>query len=290
MRQNNLVEAKQDFTKAIEIDNRKFSGYIGLGDVYRAYRDFKQAIKNYSIVIEQEEHLMEIIGLKRVICYMELKNYKSAQEDIEKILKINSKNSEALYFSGLIARAAKDLKKAVLILEEVVNANNNETITLKALHEIALIRIEERDIYQAYYTLDRLESIPKSIGYLYKAKQFLEGAISIMKKKYKEGLNYLDELVSDEELHEQLRPLVLSYRAYGNFSEGNIEKALADYEFLREWNQSLEGDDYNMELCQGVLVAQKKNWEEAKKHFEKAKRMSPAKIEPKFYLAVRSSI
>lgn len=85
LRQNKLSEAKRDFSKAIEIDSQKYSGYIGLGDCYRASQDFRNAIKNYSIVIGQEEHLMEIIGLKRVVCYIELKDYKSALTDVQNV-------------------------------------------------------------------------------------------------------------------------------------------------------------------------------------------------------------
>ena len=62
-------------------------------------------------------------------------------------MEINSSNCEALYFKGLIAKANKKLKTAVLIFEGVITLNSNETTTLKAIHEIALIRIEERDIY-----------------------------------------------------------------------------------------------------------------------------------------------
>lgn len=86
LKQNKLADAKRDFTKAIEIDSHKFSGYIGLGDCFRATSDFKNAIKNYSVVIDQEEHLMEIIGLKRVICYIELRDFQAAESDVEKVV------------------------------------------------------------------------------------------------------------------------------------------------------------------------------------------------------------
>lgn len=177
-----------------------------------------------------------------------------------------------------------------MIFEEVVNINLSESTTLKAIHEIALVRIEERDIYQAYYTLDRLENIPKTVGYLYKAKQFLEGAISMVKKKFKDGINFFDLLVNDDELDNMLKPLVLSYRAFGNFSEGNIELALADYNILKGKHQLFPGDEYNLLLCEGVLAANENRWNTARQKFDWAGRMNPSKIEPKFYLAVLSII
>ena len=85
MKLNRLAEAKQDFSRAIDIDSNKYSGYIGLGDCYRSTHDYRNAIKNYSIVIGQEEHLMEIIGLKRVVCFIEMKDFQAAMADVDKV-------------------------------------------------------------------------------------------------------------------------------------------------------------------------------------------------------------
>lgn len=171
-------------------------------------------------------------------------------------------------------------------MEEVINLNLSESTTLKALHEIMLIRVEERDIYQAYYTLDRLEDLQRGPSYLMKAKQFLEGAVSMMKKKYREGLGFLDDLVDEPDLHDQLKPLVWSYRAYGNFHEGSVETAAKDYRALKDKGLAMESDEYNLELCTGVLSALNKEWENSARRFEIARRISPAKIEPRFYQAV----
>lgn len=205
-------------------------------------------------------------------------------------MSINPKNCEALYFKGLISKANKDFKAAILIFEEIINLNLSESTTLKAIHEVVLIRVEERDIYQAYYTLDRLDNIPKTVGYLYKVKQFLEGAISMVKKKFKEGLEHFDPLVNDTELDPMLRPLVLSYRAFGNFSEGNIEAAHEDYNTLKSRHQLSPGDEYNLLLCEGILAANEQRWNTTRQKFEWAGRMNPSKIEPKFYLAILSII
>lgn len=128
------------------------------------------------------------------------------------------------------------------------------------------------------------------MGYLYKAKQFLEGAISMVKKKFKEGINFFDLLVNDDEIDGMLKPLVFSYRAFGNFSEGNIEAALADYNTLKVKHQLSPGDEYNLLLCEGIMAANENRWNTARQKFEWAGRMNPSKIEPRFYLAVLSII
>jgi tetratricopeptide (TPR) repeat protein len=53
--------------------------------------------------LKQDDSVFEIIGLKRAICYIELKQYNLAEEDINKILKVNQRNCEAIYFKGLIS-------------------------------------------------------------------------------------------------------------------------------------------------------------------------------------------
>ena len=42
------------------------------------------------------------ILLRKAICNMELKRYEAALEDINKFLAVDSQNSEAFYFKGLI--------------------------------------------------------------------------------------------------------------------------------------------------------------------------------------------
>ena len=67
------------------MDSHKYSGYIGLGDCYRVKLDYVNAIKYYSIVIDQEEHLLEVIGLKRVVCYVEQRQFELATNDVERV-------------------------------------------------------------------------------------------------------------------------------------------------------------------------------------------------------------
>ncbi len=238
---------------------------------------------------------MDIVGLKRISCFIHLKDFVRASEDLDQvptadqILKLNPRNVDALYQKASIARAQKENKRAVVVFEEVINLNTNDSLTLKSLHDIALIRMEERDVYQAYHTLDRLERMPANVPYFTKAKIFLEGAISMVKKKCLEGVEFLSSLINDEELHVELRPLVYSYRAYGYFCQGLIEEAISDYEALQKDNHLSECDDYNLLLCKGILKARLKKWSESEKLFRSANSIYPTKIEPKFYIEVCTS-
>lgn len=294
-KQNKLEEAFADYSKALEIDDQKFSAKIGLGDICKARGDYRAAIAHYSSVLDQDQYLMDIVGLKRIGCYVHLKEFARAAEDLEQvasddqILRQNPRNVDALYQKAAIARAQKENKLAVVIFEEVVNLNTNDSLTLKSLHDIALIRMEERDVYQAYHTLDRLERTPSNVPYFSKAKTFLEGAISMVKKKYVEGVQHLSTLINDEDLHVELRPLVYSYRAYGYFCQGSIEEAISDYEALQHDSRLSECDEYNLLLCRGIMKAREKKWGDSEKLFRMAQSIYPTKIEPRFYIEVDST-
>ena len=183
-------------------------------------------------------------------------------------------------------RCTKAYNKSIELYEYIINLNSSDSITLKSLHDICLIRIEEKDIYQAYHTLDRLETQPANVMYYVKCRKFVEGCLSMVKKKFREGVELLDSVVDDSDLHVQLRPLVYSYRAYGLFSEGELEKAMEDYRLLEKNNQMMECDRYNVLLVRGILSGREKKYQESKQFFTEAHNLQPNKIEPRFYLAV----
>lgn len=151
---------------------------------------------------------------------------------------------------------------------------------------MAIIRIKERDIYLAYYTLERIEDIPEDIHSLYQLKLFLNGAMNMMKKKFQDGLDELNKVDSAKLEEPFIDMLKLSYQAYGNFCLGNIPEALNIYKKLENTTQQLEGDVYNSYLCKGILAGEAEEYIEAAREFEKAKKIFKKKVEPSFYLAV----
>jgi tetratricopeptide (TPR) repeat protein len=78
----------EDFQKAIELNSNQEAAYIGLAESHRLNGDPKTAIENFSIVLGSNNSDIEIIGLKRAICYIELKNYKLAEKDLNQVKKI----------------------------------------------------------------------------------------------------------------------------------------------------------------------------------------------------------
>ena len=149
-----------------------------------------------------------------------------------------------------------------------------------------MIRIQERDIYLAYYTLDRVEEIPEDLPVFSQLKSFLNGAINMIKKKFKDGLEDLQKLDVSKLVECNVEPLVLSYQAYGFFCLGKVAEALALYTELETKGRLVEGDTYNLLLCKGILHGEAREFDEARKFFEKARSMFRLRVEPTFYLVV----
>lgn len=91
-----------------------------------------------------------------------------------------------------------------------------------ALLQILQIELERRDYYKAHHTISRSKHLDvepvEEIG-LYEL--FVEGVITMMKKKYKEALQLLLKAAQHKNVHKlNLAGLINKYLGYGYFKEG----------------------------------------------------------------------
>ena len=183
-------------------------------------------------------------------------------------------------------KQSANYEAAVTNYEQVITLNSSQSATLRSLFDLALIRILERDIYLAFYTLERIEEIPQEIHSLYQLKLFLNGAVHMMKKKFKEGIESMQNIDFDKLKEPMVEILIKSYLGYGHFCLGDIENALTIYHGLDKHKSLIQGDKYNMYLCKGVLAGEKQEFENAILNFDMAKSIFRIKVEPTFYLVV----
>lgn len=77
-----------------------------------------------------------------------------------------------------------------------------------------------------------------------------------MKRKYKEGLENLTNLVDNFPLNDFLTPLIFTYRAYGSICVSKYARALKDLQRV-EKNQPLDdASKYNKLISEGILSSQ----------------------------------
>lgn len=102
------------------------------------------------------------------------------------------------------------------------------------------IKVEEKDFYEAYHILTRADNVEVDADVLNEWRLFLEASLFLMKKKYKEGINTFDSLLSlptfkrdfseikgklSRERYAFLKPLIHLYKAFGELCENKTENA-----------------------------------------------------------------
>jgi hypothetical protein len=87
----------------------------------------------------------------------------------------------------------------------------------RAIYEITKIKIENRDYYEALYTLERAQYVDIDEKVIKKFKIFINGVTAMMKKNYTDGIKVLTELLEDKDkpLSNFIKPLFYSTRSYG---------------------------------------------------------------------------
>ena len=212
--------------------------YISKADCLRSLTQYKESISIYSEVLQVKLDL-EIL-LKRAIAYIENEEIPEALEDLNFLISKNGTNSEAYLFKGLAFAKNHDYNDAMLAYEQAIKFNTSRKATTKALYEIAKLKIDMGDYYGASYTLERANSLDIDMKVLEKMKIFTEGSTSIMKKKFKRGIENLSILSRKENLSDQLRPLIYSFRSYGYFCQNKFSNAINDLRTLTKLGFQLD--------------------------------------------------
>ncbi len=90
-----LMQAKEDFDRALACDPKRWRAWLGLGMVDVQRQDFKSAVERFSKVIELEPK--ESCGFfnRAEVCF-ELSNYSAALADYDHVLKMNAADMQAL--------------------------------------------------------------------------------------------------------------------------------------------------------------------------------------------------
>lgn len=143
--------------------------------------------------------------------------------------------SKAYFYKAKALKKLSNWNDAILYFEQVIRAcSDDQYLQSSALYEIAKIKIQQKDFYEAFYNLQRATHYKLKQKKLIHYKMFTEGVIFLMKRKNKTGIKLLTSLI--EKLQGQqaattdyITPLVYLYRAYGYFVQDEFDKALKDY-------------------------------------------------------------
>lgn len=98
---------------------------------------------------------------------------------------------DLLYLQGKLEEYRERNEEACIYYEESLKYNSSKESVSKSMERIIIIKINERDLYEAYHTVKRDFLLNVDEGIIRPYSQFLEGVIMLMKKKFSEGVKIL---------------------------------------------------------------------------------------------------
>jgi tetratricopeptide (TPR) repeat protein len=103
--------------------------------------------------------------------------------------------SKAYFYKAKALKKMGNLSDSILYFEQVVRANDDNHLASQALYEIAKIKIQQKDFYEAYYNLKRAAHFKLKQRKLVNYQMFTEGVIFLMKRKTKTGVKLISSLI-----------------------------------------------------------------------------------------------
>ncbi|MBU3089881.1 tetratricopeptide repeat protein [Clostridium gasigenes] len=111
-KKNELKQALENYTKAIEIDLNCKEIYKNIGDVYVKQDKFKEAMDNYKKVIEIDSEYKDAYFCIGVVYYRQSK-YEEAMDNFKKVIEIDSEYGQAYLGRAAIYFRQKNYEKAI---------------------------------------------------------------------------------------------------------------------------------------------------------------------------------
>ena len=283
-RQQRWDKAVNDFHEALSINPKKGNGYLGLADSLIGMGDYQYAMN----VLEQafkdpESHALAL--LKRGKMYFENQEFQRALKDLDRVLDLQKENVEAFYYRAFALLGLNNIIDAGLCLEQVIKYDTNKKLTGPAIYNLGAIKIKQRDYYGAMFTFQRGVDLGLEIEEQKILKNYVESILSLMKRKFKEGVSMLSKIIRSKNplIHEYIGNCY-AFRGYGYASLEEHEKAVKDLNVASNLQTLDKSSEYNLMISKAILIAEK-DPEEALKLFSDARKGFPNNIEPMIYSA-----
>jgi len=130
-------EARDNISKAIELNGEKFEYHNGLATVYFTEKDYAKAIatlKTAEPLATTDQHKFALYSM-RGNCYAALDKWADAAEDLEKARAINRGQPSVLITLGQAYYKLGHFDKAAPVFREAVKASPGDTTSLELLSE-----------------------------------------------------------------------------------------------------------------------------------------------------------
>jgi predicted Zn-dependent protease len=253
-------KAIRDFKKVDENEACLYvaQSFKGLRQYQRALGFLEKAVKC--------EMFKDIALLEKIKVLYKLGLINEAKEIIARFDEVPRKevSLQVAYYESKIKIREGDYSEAALLLEEVTQYSTDPQISLRAICKIALIMLKERDYYGALHTFQRAR------GKLYSKnkkslQEYTEAVVSLMKRKYSEGIKLLSNLLKEGLKDYQTNCYI--FRAYGFYASGHFTESIEDYTTASQSQVLDKASEFNFSISKGIILS-KTSSKSALKHFK----------------------
>ena len=278
-------KAIQDFFKAISLNPAEGGAYLGLGDSYIGMNDKKSALKAYSQAIQCSGTCFQGLVRRAKLCF-DMQEYDKTLADLELALSHNTEDAEVYYYKALVLLSQENLTEAALCLEQVIKFDTTEKkYTGAAIYDLGAIKIKQKDYYGAMHTFKRASDINLEVKEQKVLKGYVEAILSLMKRKFKEGISLLSRIIKKK--HSLIQEYIgncYSFRGYGYASIEKHEQAVRNLNSASKIQVLDNASKYNLQISSSILISEKEP-NEALLLLEEAAKDFPKNIEPLAYSA-----
>jgi TolA-binding protein len=271
------VDAEENFNEAIkqEKTNKFFvNSLYSLAQVYERTNDYKKAIAEYDELLAyyKDDPLAPKSQLRIGICYFNHKDYDNAilelTDPLMKKLPVKELN-DAKYFLANSYVRLKEYKEASQVYKELLNETQDEPYIEKIKYSLAWLNFQQNDYENAYKIFSELSS--HSSDSLKAISLYWSGECKRYLGSTKEAAEIFKSFIEKYPTHGFVSRAQLNIGAVNlnQTNSGEGEKALLNATMSEDL--STRGKAYTF---LGELRLNKKNYEDAKKYFSQAVKLT----------------
>ena len=252
-------KAIQDYNKAIELDPNFAAAYYNRGNIYRDSRHPEEAIQDYNKAIELDPNFVDAY-YNRGNMHRDLRHPEEAIQDYNKAIELDPNFVDAYNNRGVVHKDLGHLEKAIQDYNKMIELDPN---LVGAYYNRGIVHKDLRHLEEALHDFNRAIELDPNFAVAYYGRGVVH-----------KDLGHLEKAIQDYNKMIELDPnLVGAYynRGIAHKDSGNIKEAIQDY------NKAIELDPdfaaaYNN---RGKVYGELGHPEEAIQDYNKAIELEP---------------
>lgn len=240
---NNMQEdslALNDFNKAISLDSSKAEYYSAIGDILFEHKDLSGSVKWLGKALKLNPN-DPAAHLKMAKMFVYTKEYTSAFNEINTVLRQDVYNPEGYFLKGMIYKDLKDTSKAISSFQ---TAESVDPRYIDAMIQLGLLYSAKHDplalkYFDKAFAIDTTDVFPiYAKGVYYQDSKDYEAA----KAQYKEAI-----------LHDKNYVNAYFNMGYILMQQDSLDKAYRHYDLLTQIDPASAEAYYNRGLCNELM-------------------------------------